>query len=265
MALTEAPARTAASSIVSNYAPDAPGGRANRGCRVADRLATRLAVRERHAIRRPAGEHTQSRREPDPALWCVEHPRPVAPGAGTCHRGPGVITLGLSGDRRPETRSYTTAIVNGIESAAAGTGGGVASATAAIAAAAGTWARGLALATIEPRNRRTAAITPQMLAMVGRALCRSGEIVFDLDVSGGRMRMLPASAAYVVVGSGDRRTRLYTGNRRWAGIHHDGLPRAGRRRPSPVHGRPRSAVVRPSPVGVGVAFGKPCSTGSSGN
>ena len=110
---------------------------------------------------------------------------------------------------RRETRSYTTAVVNAIESAAAGTGGGVAAATAAVETAAGMWARGLSLATVEPRTRRTAAITPQMLAMVGRALCRSGEIVFDLDVSGGMMRMLPASAAYVV-GSGDRRTWLYT-------------------------------------------------------
>ena len=110
----------------------------------------------------------------------------------------------------PETRSYTTAVVNAIESAAAGTGGGVAAATAAIEVASSTWARALSLATVEPMNRRTAAVTPSLLAMIGRALCRSGEIVFDLQVTGGRLMMLPASAAYVVVGSGDRRTWLYT-------------------------------------------------------
>ena len=109
-----------------------------------------------------------------------------------------------------ETRSYTSAVVNAIdrprpERAASqqpqprrsrlrrDCGGGA-----------------LALATVEPRNRRTAAITPQMLAMVGRALCRSGEIIFDMEVRGGRLTMLPASAAYVTTGSGDRRTWIYT-------------------------------------------------------
>ena len=111
----------------------------------------------------------------------------------------------------PETRSYTSAVVNAVESAAAGTGGGVATGTAAVETAAGMWARALALADVQPRNRRTAAITPSMLAMIGRALCRSGEIVFDLDVSpGGRLSMLPASAAYVTTGTGDRRTWIYT-------------------------------------------------------
>ena len=68
-------------------------------------------------------------------------------------------------------------------------------ATAAVETAAGLWARALALATVEPRNRRTAPLPPSMLALMGRALCRSGEIVFDLRVSGGHLTMLPASAA----------------------------------------------------------------------
>ena len=46
--------------------------------------------------------------------------------------------------------------------------------------------------------------------MIGRALCRSGEIVFDLEVTGGRLTMLPASASYVTVGNGDPRTWIYT-------------------------------------------------------
>ena len=36
----------------------------------------------------------------------------------------------------------------------------------------------------KPTTSRTAALTPSLLAMVGRALCRSGEIVFDLEVTG---------------------------------------------------------------------------------
>ena len=46
--------------------------------------------------------------------------------------------------------------------------------------------------------------------MVGRALCRNGQIVFDLEVSGGRLMMLPAAAAYVVVGGGLPSSWIYT-------------------------------------------------------
>ena len=113
---------------------------------------------------------------------------------------------------RPETRSsgYTALITSAIESAAGGTGGAVASATAAVETASGLWARCLATSTVEPLTRRTAALTPSVLAMIGRALCRSGEIVYLLDVTRGRVRLLPASAAYVVVGQGDPSTWLYT-------------------------------------------------------
>ena len=112
----------------------------------------------------------------------------------------------------PETRTsgYTSAIVNALESAAGGAGGGVATATAAVETAAGLWGRALSLARVEPMTRRTSALTPPLLAMIGRALCRSGQIVYLIDVSGGRVRLLPASAAYVVVGSGDRRTWNWT-------------------------------------------------------
>ena len=114
--------------------------------------------------------------------------------------------------QRPETRSsgYTSAIVNAIESAAGGAGGGVASATAAVETAAGLWGRALSLATVAPVSRRTSALTPSTLAQIGRALCRSGEIVFLTDVARGRVQLLPASAAYVVVGHGDPSTWIYT-------------------------------------------------------
>lgn len=122
-----------------------------------------------------------------------------------------MIALGLQAPaRRPETRDYTSQIVASAEAAAAGAGDGVATATAAVEAAAGEWARALSTATVTPRSGRTAALTPPVLAMIGRALCRSGQIVFDLDVSGGRVRLLPASAAYVTVGNGDPRTWIYT-------------------------------------------------------
>ena len=86
----------------------------------------------------------------------------------------------------------------------------MAQATAAVETAAGLWARALSLAVVEPQSRRTRALTPSLLAMVGRALCRHGEITYLLEVAGGRVMMLPASAAYVTTGSGDRRTWIYT-------------------------------------------------------
>ena len=59
---------------------------------------------------------------------------------------------------RPETCRYTSAVVNAIESAAAGTGGDVTATTAAVEVASSTWARALSLATVESQTRRTAAI-----------------------------------------------------------------------------------------------------------
>lgn len=114
-----------------------------------------------------------------------------------------MIALGVSGGPGRESRSYTSAIVNAIETAASGSGGSVASATAAVETAAGLWARALSLASVAPDNRHTASLTPSLLAMIGRSLCRSGEIVFDLEVERGQLMMRPASAAHVTAGSGD--------------------------------------------------------------
>ena len=121
-----------------------------------------------------------------------------------------MIALGVSRGPVREARSYTSTILNAVEAAAAGTGGGVAAATASVETAAGLWARGLALATVEPMNRRTAALRPSLLAFIGRALCRHGEVVLDLRVDAGEVKLLPASSAYVVVGAGDPRSWVYT-------------------------------------------------------
>ena len=120
--------------------------------------------------------------------------------------------LGIAGGpavRREVRSGYTSAILAAAE-AEAGAIGGLATATAAVEVAAGWWMRGLALATVRPRSVRTRALTRPVLALIGRALCRSGEIVLDLRVEGGQLRMLPASSAYVVRGTGDRRTWIYT-------------------------------------------------------
>ena len=104
--------------------------------------------------------------------------------------------------RPPEVRQasgYTNAIIGAIEAAVVG-GSAVAAATAAVETASAMWGRVLSLASVEPRNRRTMALTPSVLELIGRELGRRGEIVFDLEVTGGRVRMFPAYSSYVVLG-----------------------------------------------------------------
>lgn len=109
----------------------------------------------------------------------------------------------------PETRSYMSAVVNAVEAAAAATGGAVVPATASVEVSAGGWERALSLATVEPQTRRPAPLTPSLLPMVGRALCRASQIVFDLegdrrppaDAAGERCARHPSGAATAGAGS----------------------------------------------------------------
>ena len=122
-----------------------------------------------------------------------------------------MIGLGIAGGPRRELRSgYTSALLAAAEADAAGGVGGMATATAAVETAAGLWARGLSLARVEPQGPRTRALTPSLLAMVGRALCRRGEITFDLRVEAGELLLLPASSSYVIRGTGDPGSWIYT-------------------------------------------------------
>ena len=111
---------------------------------------------------------------------------------------------------RRETRStgYTGILTSAVEAAAAG-GAAVAAATAAVETAAGWWGRALALADVEPKSRRTAALTPAFLEMAGRELARTGQLVCDIDVSGGEVRLLPAAASYVTTGGVDPSSWIY--------------------------------------------------------
>lgn len=110
----------------------------------------------------------------------------------------------------PETRSYTSAVVNAIESDAAGTAASVAAATAVGEVAS---RRGRLCCRWPASSRRTGARRRSRrprLAMMCRALSRSAEVLFDLRVSARHLTMLPASAAYVTTGDGDRRTSVDT-------------------------------------------------------
>ena len=64
----------------------------------------------------------------------------------------------------------------------------------AVEVASGLWARGFASARVSPTNSRTAAITPSVLACIGRELARRGEAVFVIDVVDGELSLIPSGS-----------------------------------------------------------------------
>ena len=110
--------------------------------------------------------------------------------------------------RRPEVRSssYTEMVVSRLVAAASGAGDG--GALAAIETASRWWGFGLASATVKPSALALAAITPSVLDIIGRALCRSGESLHVIDVRNGRVKLTPTSS-WDVRGSDDPETWRY--------------------------------------------------------
>ena len=105
---------------------------------------------------------------------------------------------------KPETREaeggYTGIISALIEAQAAGTTQ-QASATAATEAVAGALSRAFADARVDGPPDIAAAISPRTLAQVGRDLVRVGESLHVIRMSGGRLRLAPASTWYWEGGS----------------------------------------------------------------
>ena len=103
--------------------------------------------------------------------------------------------------RKPEVReSYTDQVIARIMASASGASGG--SLLAVVETAARLWAAGLASASVSPVNRALSAVSPSFLSNVGRSLCRRGESVHLIDVSGGRVRLI-SCASWTVSGSDD--------------------------------------------------------------
>ena len=73
-------------------------------------------------------------------------------------------------------------------------------AVAAVETAAGLWGRAFASAKVEPEGRETSAVTPATLEMIGRQLIRKGEVVFQISVSDGAVRLIPAASFSVMGG-----------------------------------------------------------------
>ena len=84
--------------------------------------------------------------------------------------------------------SATDAIVSALISQAGGSSVPPSvEALGAVEACAGLWSRAFASATVEPQTPATIALTPVVLAAIGRGLAVRGEVVFVLDVDGGVM------------------------------------------------------------------------------
>ena len=104
--------------------------------------------------------------------------------------------------RRYETRAdnYTEARVQAILQGV--TGGAVDDFTAASEIARGLWSRGFASATVSPTTPATASLTPALLGYIGRQLHKCGQVVLEVEVVDGRVRLNPASS-WDVSGGGD--------------------------------------------------------------
>ena len=104
--------------------------------------------------------------------------------------------------------SYTDTLIQGLLAQAQGTVRGDPNATAAVEVAAGVWARALAAATVTPATSRTRAVTPSLLALVGREWMRVGEALFLLQVDARGLTLAPAST-WDVWGESDESTWRY--------------------------------------------------------
>ena len=93
-----------------------------------------------------------------------------------------------------ETRddSLTDALLAALVGRAQGKTLAIPSATAALESCAGLTGRGFASAEVTGPESLTRALTPGVLELVGRSLIRRGEVVFLLDTTAGKLRLIPA-------------------------------------------------------------------------
>ena len=98
-------------------------------------------------------------------------------------------------ERREAAGGYTEIISRLIESQATGTTQ-QASATAAMEAAAGLLSRNFASASVDAPDDVVEALSPRVLAQIGRDLVRVGETLHVIRMSSGRLRLFPVSTWY---------------------------------------------------------------------
>ena len=104
--------------------------------------------------------------------------------------------------------SYTDALVQALTANAGGQTTAFPTATSALESCAGLIGRSFASAAISCPDYALEALSPDTMSMIGRALIRRGEILFDIDVSEGQVNLMPA-ASHDVDGDPDPRTWKY--------------------------------------------------------
>ncbi len=99
-------------------------------------------------------------------------------------------------DRREtrESQPFTDAVVEAIIAQAEGSKPGDPRAIAALETAAGLYARAFAGAKITPESIATSALTPSVMALMGRDLIRRGESLFEITIDRGEVRLAPAGS-----------------------------------------------------------------------
>ena len=99
----------------------------------------------------------------------------------------------------------TDAVITALLAQASGAGApATAGALAAVETAAGLWSRALGSALVTPSTALTRALTPSVLASMGRELAIRGESVHVLDLDGGALTLTPASRWEVSGGTTSR-------------------------------------------------------------
>ena len=92
-----------------------------------------------------------------------------------------------------ESGNYTDAVISALLSRARGKSLATPSATSALEACVGVVGRGFAASEVSGPTTLTSALTPGVLALIGRELIRNGEAVFMLDTNAG-LKLLPAQS-----------------------------------------------------------------------
>ena len=111
---------------------------------------------------------------------------------------------------RSENRqgNYSSQVADAILDAASGDIAPTADTLGAVEICAGLWSRAFGSAEVIPGNFATAALTPSVLADIGRELAVRGEAVFSIDVSEGGLRLTPAET-WKITGGADPSTWFY--------------------------------------------------------
>ena len=109
--------------------------------------------------------------------------------------------------REKRETDLTALLIQQLQSNASGES--VEAGIAAVEVAAGLWSRAFASARVEPVSPATAALTPGILAAVGRALVLSGELVLEIEVDDAGELVLSPVGSWNVSGGPRRSSWIY--------------------------------------------------------